>query len=79
MNDRFNSVNNGNTNSERKIIAGRPIPRRPGPPTQEFVKKSSNKTTKEPLNDQSKGILFGLLAGFFLLAGVTLLVLMFIF
>lgn len=78
MNDRFNSVNNENTTPEKRIIAGRPIPRRPGPPNQDFVKKS-NKENKEPLNDQSKGILFGLLSGFFLLAGVVLLVLMFIF
>ena len=79
MEDRFNLNNNENTTSERKIIAGRPIPRRPEPPKQEFVKKSQSKANKQPLNDQSKGILFGLLAGFFLLAGITLLILMFIF
>ena len=79
MEDRFNSINNENTTSERKIIAGRPIPQRPVPPNQDFVKKPQIKEKKQPLNDQSKGILFGLLAGFFLLAGVALLVLMFIF
>ena len=77
MNDRLNSINNGNATSDRRIIAGRPIPTRPEPPTQEFVKKPQPKP-KQPLNDQSKGILFGLLSGFFLLAGIALLVLMFL-
>lgn len=42
---------------------------------------ANQKTRKqrEPLNDQSKGILFGMLGGFFLLGGVALLVLMFLF
>lgn len=33
---------------------------------------------KEPLTDQSKGILFGLLGGFFSLAGIAMVILMFI-
>lgn len=79
MNERFNSNNTEPISAERKIIAGRPIPRRQIPPNQDFVKKNQQKDGKQPLNDQSKGILFGLLAGFFLLAGIVLLVLMFIF
>ena len=33
---------------------------------------------KEPLTDQSKSILFGLLGGFFTLAGLAMIILMFI-
>ncbi|MBQ8909036.1 MAG: hypothetical protein IJY90_01960 [Clostridia bacterium] len=40
------------------------------------VKPPKIKKDKEPLNDQSKTILFGLLGGFFLLAGVIFLALM---
>ena len=78
MNDRFNFNNMENSDAERNIIAGRPIPTRPVPPNQDFVRKEPPKQ-KQPLNDQSKGILFGLLSGFFLLAGIALLALMFIF
>ena len=40
--------------------------------------KAKNKKVKEPLSNQSKGILFGLLAGFFLFGAIILLVLTFI-
>ena len=79
MNERLNSNKTEPNSAERRIIAGRPIPRRQIPPNQDFIKKNEQKEGKQPLNDQSKGILFGLLAGVFLLAGVVLLVLMFIF
>ncbi|MBP3345055.1 MAG: hypothetical protein J6K97_02505 [Clostridia bacterium] len=43
------------------------------------MERPMKRTSREPLNDQSKGILFGLLGGFFLLGAVALIVLMFIF
>ena len=68
-----------NVQSENKVIAGRPIPPRPFPPRGEFVQKPKEEQKgREPLNDQSKGLLFGLLAGFFLLGGLVMLALMFI-
>ena len=43
------------------------------------VGKSKNKRVREPLNNQSKAILFGMLGGFFLLGAIALITLMFIF
>ena len=55
---------------------------RPLPVMEEKVEETENKDKKkirEPLNNQSKGILYGLLGGFCLLGGIALLLTMIIF
>ncbi len=58
----------------------RPIIQTPQQADEEKVKegKVKQKKAREPLNDQSKGILYGLLGGFCLLGGIALIITMII-
>ncbi len=72
--------------NENQLPPIRPIPPRPIPqrPNLEKSVSTEQKPTvqqqnrKEPLNDQSKSIIFGLLGGFALLGGIALLIVMLI-